>query len=98
MRKGVDLTDFLKEFNVTVDSRRIPVRATSNRYPSRIQYNCSCKVMATIAFCIPLLSYGFGIVDWTKAEISQFYVMFCKTVTAGNNLHTIKQALFTPFL
>ena len=24
------------------------------------------KVMATNAFCIPLLSYGFGIVDWTK--------------------------------
>ena len=43
------------------------------------------KVMATNAFCIPLLSYGFGIVDWTKAEISQFDVMLRKYLTTVNS-------------
>ena len=43
--------------------------------------------MATNVFCIPLLSYGFGIVEWTKAEISQFDVMLRKALTAANSHH-----------
>ena len=31
--------------------------------------NGQFKVMATNAFCIPLLSYEFGIVDWTKVVL-----------------------------
>ena len=45
------------------------------------------KVMATNMFCIPLLSYGFGVVEWTKAEISQFDVMLCKVINATNSHH-----------
>jgi len=30
------------------------------------------EVQATKAYCVPSLSYGFGIVEWTKAELSQF--------------------------
>ena len=45
------------------------------------------KVMVTNAFCIPLLSYGFGIVEWTKAEIAQFDVMLHKVLTTANNHH-----------
>ena len=45
------------------------------------------KVMATNVFCIPLLSYGFGVVEWTKAEISQFDVMLRKVINAVNSHH-----------
>ena len=45
------------------------------------------KMMTTNTFCIHLLSHGFGIVEWTKAEISQFDVMFRKILTAVNNHH-----------
>jgi len=45
------------------------------------------KVRATNSFCIPLLSYGFGIVDWSKAEIAQFDVTVRKTLTAANSHH-----------
>ena len=33
------------------------------------------KVQATNAYCVPLLSYGFGIVEWTKAELTHFDVL-----------------------
>jgi len=45
------------------------------------------KVKATNSFSIPLLSYGFGIVDWTKAEIAQFDVIVRKALTAANSHH-----------
>ena len=45
------------------------------------------KVQATNSFCVPLLSYGFGIVDWTTAEISQFDILVRKTMVASNSLH-----------
>jgi len=45
------------------------------------------KVMATNVFCIPLLSYSFGVVEWTKAEVSQFDVMLRKILTAANSHH-----------
>ena len=32
------------------------------------------KTRATNSFCVPLLSYAFGIVPWTKKEIQQFDV------------------------
>ena len=45
------------------------------------------KVMATNVFCILLLSYSFGAVEWTKAEVSQFDVMLRKILTAANSHH-----------
>ena len=45
------------------------------------------SVRATNSFCIPLLSYGFGIVDWTKAEIAQFDIIVRKTLTAAKSHH-----------
>ena len=38
------------------------------------------KTRATNSFCVPLLSYGFGIVPWTKKEIEQFDVSTRKTL------------------
>ena len=45
------------------------------------------KVQATNSFCIPLLSYGFGIVEWTRAEIAQFDVSVHKLLTSANSHH-----------
>ena len=45
------------------------------------------KVQATNCFCVPLLSYGFGMVEWTKAEISQFDIFVCELLTAANSHH-----------
>ena len=45
------------------------------------------KVQATNGYCVPLLSYGFGIVDWTKAELSHFDVLTCKVMTTANSHH-----------
>jgi len=45
------------------------------------------KVQATNSFCVPLLSYGFGIVEWTKAEIAQFDVVVRKSLTEFNSHH-----------
>ena len=48
------------------------------------------KTRATNSFCVPLLSYGFGIVPWTKKEIEQFDVSTRKTLTATCNHHTLR--------
>jgi len=45
------------------------------------------KVQATNTFCVPLLLYGFGIVEWTEAEISRFDILVCKTMVASNSLN-----------
>jgi len=45
------------------------------------------KVQATNTFCVPLLLYGFGIVEWTEAEISRFDVLVRKAMVASNSLH-----------
>ena len=36
---------------------------------------------------MPVLSYGFGIVDWTVAEISQLDILVRKAMTSANSLH-----------
>jgi len=33
------------------------------------------KVKATNSFCVPILTYGFGVIPWTKHEIIQFDVL-----------------------
>ena len=45
------------------------------------------KTRATNSFCVPLLSYGCGIVPWTKKEIEQFDVSTRKILTATCNHH-----------
>ena len=45
------------------------------------------KVQATNTFCIPLLLYGFGIVDWTVAEVSQLDILIRKMMVTANSLH-----------
>jgi len=45
------------------------------------------KTRATNSFCVPLLTYGFGIVPWTKKEIEQFDINTRKVLTAINNHH-----------
>ena len=45
------------------------------------------KVRATNSFCVPLLSYGFGLIPWTKREIAQFDVETRKLLTATCNHH-----------
>ena len=45
------------------------------------------KVQATNTICIPLLSYGFGIVDWTVAEVSQLDILIYRMMVAANSLH-----------
>ena len=45
------------------------------------------KTRATNSFYVPVLSYGFGIIPWTKKEIEQFDVSTRKTLTATCNHH-----------
>ena len=45
------------------------------------------KVRATNSFCVPILSYGFGLIPWTKKEIAQFDVETRKLMTATCNHH-----------
>lgn len=45
------------------------------------------KVQATDGFCVPLLCYGFGIVEWTKGEICHFDVLTRKILTSSNSHH-----------
>ena len=45
------------------------------------------KTRATNSFCVPLLSFGFGIVPWTKKEIQQFDVSTRRILSATNNHH-----------
>ena len=46
------------------------------------------KARATNSFCVPLLSYGFGLIPWTKREIAQFDVETRKLLTATCNHHS----------
>ena len=45
------------------------------------------KSRETNSFCVPLLSYGFGIIPWTVKEIEQFDVSTQKILTATCNHH-----------
>jgi len=45
------------------------------------------KVRATNSFCVPIMSYGFGLIPWTKKEIVQFDVESRKSMTATCNHH-----------
>ena len=45
------------------------------------------KVQATNSFCVPLLSYGFGVISWTKAEITKFDRLVRQVMTAANCHH-----------
>jgi len=45
------------------------------------------KVQVYNGYCVPLLSYGFGIVEWTTAELAHFDVLTCKTMTSSNSHH-----------
>ena len=44
-------------------------------------------MQTTNGFCVPLLSYGFGIVEWTKGEICHFDVLTRKILTSSNSHH-----------
>ena len=44
-------------------------------------------MQATNSFCIPLLSYGFGVISWTKAEITKFDWLVRQVMTAANYHH-----------
>jgi len=45
------------------------------------------KAKATNSYCVPVLTYGFGIITWTKKEIESFDVMTRKNLTECNNHH-----------
>jgi len=45
------------------------------------------KVQAYNGYCVPLLSYGFGVVEWTKAELTHFDVLTRKIMTSSNSHH-----------
>ena len=44
-------------------------------------------MQATIGYCVPLLSYGCDIVDWTKAELSHFDVLAHWIIMTTANSH-----------
>ena len=56
------------------------------------------KVQATNSFCIPLLSYGFGVVGWTKFEVLQFDRLVRQVITNANCHHprSSVERLFLP--
>ena len=45
------------------------------------------KVRGTNSFCVPVLSYGFAIIPWTKKEVEQFDVLTRKTLTSTLSHH-----------
>ena len=45
------------------------------------------KVQATNSFCVPLLIYGFGIIEWTLGEIRQMDVLVHKGKREVCSLH-----------
>ena len=45
------------------------------------------KVQAYNGYCVLLLSYGFGVVEWTKAEFTYFDLLTCKIMTSSNSHH-----------
>jgi len=45
------------------------------------------KVRATNSYCVPVLTYGFGIISWTKKEVQQFDVVTRKVLTECNSHH-----------
>ena len=45
------------------------------------------KVRTNNSFCVPLLSYGFGLIPWTKKEMTQFDVKTRKLLTAAYSHH-----------
>jgi len=51
----------------------------------------------TNSFCVPLFSYGFKIVPWTKSEIVQFDINTRKILTANNN-HNLRGAVECVYL
>jgi len=56
------------------------------------------KLELLIHFCVPILSYGFGLIPWTKKEIAQFDVETRKLMTATYNHHTCSavECLYLP--
>ena len=56
------------------------------------------KVQATNGYCVPLLSYGFGIVEWTKSEICHFDVLTRKIMMSPNSHHphSATECLYLP--
>ena len=64
-----------------------------DEFHSRLRLICTSflharfKVQATNAFCVPVLSNGFEIVDWIVAEISQVDITVCKVMVLANSLH-----------
>ena len=47
----------------------------------------SVGLRVTSSFCVPLLSYGFGIDTWIKPEVAQFDVSTRRNLSATNNHH-----------
>jgi len=45
------------------------------------------KVQATNSFCVPLLSYSFGVVDWTVAELNKMDILVRKVMREVCSLH-----------
>ena len=46
------------------------------------------KVQATNSFCVPLLSYGFGIVGWTVEELKEMDVLVRKVMREASSLRS----------
>ena len=46
-----------------------------------------CKIRATNSFCVPILTFGFGVIPRTKLEISQMDVITRKVLTTTGNHH-----------
>ena len=53
------------------------------------------KVRATNSFCIPLLSYGFGLIPLTKKEIAEFDVKLL-TASCNHNPRSAVEHLYLP--
>ena len=45
------------------------------------------KVQTTNSFCVLLLTYGFGIIEWTLGEVRQIDVLVRKVITEVRSLH-----------
>jgi len=69
-----------KQYIVTEYSRRLSLIWKSFLTGPR-------KVRATNSFCVPLLTYGFGIVPWTVKEIEQFDVSSRRIMSSCSSHH-----------
>ena len=79
--ESVRFDSSLNKSNITTEYKRRLRKIWSS------ELNASNKIVATNTFAVPVLSYSFGILDWTNAEIKGLDITTRKVMNIHNALH-----------